>query len=362
MQENSDRFSLISDYWEVFLSFLFKYPSRCYEIDKSAEPLTLKNPSLSLGNVGNSYQSFLGSRGIICRVTDNEKDLKRACQTLVSIYEEITDPKLCDLATSEILAKVVAYRKLNSGNIVAIPTLMPNQEIHLAKYVVDKVFDLWNNIQAFGLIPIENAQLAPILLFRGTDFSLKSEQSRASIISDFDPKGPGRTLFETAQKALRRWLQAVASDGAKARVIGHSLGGAISLYTLIYEHSLISNKPHECSYAFNFPGVNGDVVDEWKKIPEKEKPAFRGFVCRGDIVSKFGQLFGDVSEVSFKTPLSPIRAHEQLFFAEPICYLQKIDVEEENQSSSHQFYSKLQKQTVSIMYECGLKFLLPHEI
>jgi len=361
MDTNPSDFFHPFDYWEVFLSWLFTYPSRCYALKKNAQRRVLENPSRSLKKLGRSYRSCSTSEGVICRFTSRQQDVRDTCRVLHQIYEEISSPELCDFATSEVLAKVLAYRKLHFGDQVSIPTLKFNQEMHLSNYVVEKVFDLWSQVRAFGFVSANGDQVAPLLLFRGTDLSFKNKGSKASIISDFDPKGPGRSLFENAHNDLHEWLKTVSSERGKVRVIGHSLGGAIVLYTLIHEHPFISNASHEISYAFNFPGVDEDLLRKWETLPDEAKPAFRGFICRGDVISKFGHLFGDVSEVSFRHPLPPIRAHEHLFFAEPMCYLYPLDVQEENSSSSHRFYSKLHKQTASMIYECGLKFLFPRQ-
>ncbi len=361
MEENPDRSFHPFDYWEIFLSWLFTYPSRCYTLKKGIRRQVLENPSHSLKKFGASYRSFSTSDEVICRFTSRGEDFKDTCRVLTQIYEEISSPELCDFATSEVLAKVLAYRKLKLGDRVSIPTRKSLQEIHLSEYVVEKVFDLWSQVRAFGFVSTNNDQAAPLLLFRGTDLCLKNEGSKASIISDFDPKGPGRSLFENAQTDLHKWLKIISLERGKVRVIGHSLGGSIVLYTLIYEYPFISNAPHEISYAFNFPGVSEDLIKKWKAVPDTAKPAFQGFICRGDVVSKFGQLFGNIAEISFEYPLSPIRAHEHLFFAEPMCYLYPLDVEEENRSPSHRFYSKLGSQAASMVYECGLKLLFPKE-
>lgn len=341
-------------YWEIFLSWVFKYPSRCFALNQQKESYTFANQSDELYRFAQSYRANTPSKGIICSVTPKFKDIDRASNILELIYHSIKDPQLCELAACEVMAKVVAYRNLKMGHTLPFPILSADGTIQMRTYVVDQVFDLWNKIRAFGLSCSEDKG-APLLLFRGTDFSFMTEGGRASIISDLDPKGPGRTLFEKAEKPLHEWLK---KQTRKTRIIGHSLGGIILAYTLLYEAEYISQEPHETSYAFNFPGVGGDLVKKWEKL--EETPQFKGFVCRGDVISKLGMLFGEVFEVSFNQPLSPIRAHEQLLFAQPLFHLQEIDLQQENASSSRQFYSKLQKQTSSVIYDFGLKFLFPN--
>ena len=345
-------------YWEIFLSFVFKYSSRCYKLKKEEKVQILQHACRDLHRFGNSYRAHNASKGIICQVTSKKEDIQKTVQILSLLSESIQNPLLADLMTAEILAKVLAYRDLSIGESIPIPTLEANEKIVKTSYIVDKIFFLWNKVRAFGLVSLQKGK-APILLFRGTDFSLTSEGGRASIISDLDPKGPGRTLFESAEKNLYRWLKAISLEKGKVRAIGHSLGGVIVSYTLLSIPHFLSNKPYECSYAFNSPGVSKDLVKKWQRLPDCEKPNYKSIVYRGDVISKFGQLFGNVFEVSLNQPLSPIRAHEFLFFTQPICYLFEIDVNKENQSNSRQFYSKLHQQTASIIYEFGLKFFFP---
>ena len=339
-------------YWEIFLSWLFKYDTRCYAHKDRA--VVYENSSELLSKFGKTYREKMASKGIICRVTPDFEDIEKTSEAIKMIYETVESPQICEWAICEVVAKVLAYRNLKVGHTIILPIMGKEGGMEMATYVVDRVFDLWNKIRAFGLIRSDNENGAPILLFRGTDFSFMNEGGRASIISDLDPKGPGYSLFEKGQKPLHDWLK---KRGRKGRVIGHSLGGVVAEYTLIHEPELISQKAHECSYAFNFPGVPEKMSKDWDSL--KEKPNFQGFVCRGDLVSKLGHLFGDIYEVSLEAPLSPVRAHEMLLFAEPRGYLNEIDLPKENTSPSRQFYSKLQQQTSSVIYEFGLKFLFP---
>lgn len=341
-------------YWEIFLSWLFKHPSRCFELRGDKKAQIYENPSEALSRFGKSYREKYASKGMICRVTPGVKDIQQAGEVFRSIYEHIEDPKLCEWAICEVMAKVLAYRNLKQGHVIPLPVMGSDGCMIMTTHVVDRVFDLWNKIRAFGLVRSDGVG-SPILLFRGTDFSFMTEGGRASIISDLDPKGPGRSLFEKGQKAIQEWLK---KENRAARVIGHSLGGVVAAYTLIHESDWMSQESHETSYAFNFPGISQELLDRWNSI--EDKPAFTGFVCRGDLVSKLGMLFGAVYEISFENPLSPVRAHETLLFAQARAYLHEIDLKGENSSKSREFYSKLQKQTSSVIYDFGLKFFFPN--
>lgn len=346
-------------YWDVFLSWLFKYPSRCYHLADEESRYPFENKSKALFQFAQSYRLNSASKGIICNFTKDLKDIDKTQDILNLAVKATPNPLHSDLLAAEILAKVLAYRDLKKGMRIKIPTLNADETVDLALYQVDRVFDLWNKVRAFGLINEKKGCGSPILIFRGTDFSFLSEGGRASIISDLDPKGPGRALFEKARPKLNRWLESVKKRKGKARLIGHSLGGVMLAYTLIHEKELISTKPHQISYAFNFPGVSLELSKEWERLQESKRPSFKGVICRGDVVSKFGQLFGTVYEVSYKTPLSPIFAHEQLLFSQPSGCMHLVDLTAENKCVARDFYSKLQHHGSAIIFEFGLKFLFP---
>jgi hypothetical protein len=150
--------------------------------------------------------------------------------------------------------------------------------------------------------------------------------------------------------------------GEKARVLGHSLGGVLATYATVYEHDLLSKNPLQASYSFNAPGITDDLFQDWEDLTPEDRPSFYSFVTRGDIVSKFGTVFGDTYELFTSRPLSPMISHEQLIFSQPLSYMSKVDVEKENISSSRKYYSTIQKQTTSWAYRFGLRFLFPDSL
>ena len=346
-------------YWDLFLSWLFKYPSRCYFLEGNEHRLPFANKSDAIFQFAKTYRLQSSSKGIICNFTEGVKDIEKTEKVLELALKAFSNPLHSDLLVAEILAKVLAYRDLKKGMRINIPTLNADETLELVTYQVDHVFDLWSKVRAFGLVNEKKGCGAPILLFRGTDFSFRSEGGRASIISDLDPNGPGHALYEKAKPKLVKWLQNMKKTKGKARLVGHSLGGVILAYTLIRNNGLISARPHQVSYAFNFPGISMKLTEKWQSLAKSKRPSFSGVVCRGDVVSKFGILFGKVYEVSYNTPLSPIYAHEQLLFSQPSGYINLVDVNKENSCSARDFYSTIQHHGSALLYEFGLKFLFP---
>ena len=349
-----------NQYWDKILSLLFKYSTRCYFRKGPLEMHKYKNPCLDLKYFSDNFGRFSTSKTLIGRVTTNQEDIELSKRLFKLAIENVNDPQVCELISFEILAKVMAYRDLKENTIIEMGIRNKKGQLEVVQFVVDTIFDLWKSHVAFGLYPKSHSkEHHPILLFRGTDFSLISESGRASIISDLDPDGPGRRLFNNSRTNIRHWMSQMANTGKKVRVIGHSLGGALALYTLLHEHEYLAKETWLTSYAFNPPGISEELLDEYLSIPKKEKPPFVTYVTRGDIISKFGSLFGDTFEVFTDRPLSPVLAHEQLIFSQPRSYAVKVDTNKENITSSRKYYSNIQKQTTSFAFRFGLKYLFP---
>ncbi|MBI3237187.1 MAG: hypothetical protein HYZ48_05775 [Chlamydiales bacterium] len=251
---------------------------------------------------------------LVGKVSKKKGDLQAACTLLGKVAQNSKGEP--PLAIEEVLAKVIAYREWKVGDEIPLLSTV---------YRVEKVLDLWHGMPAFGLIDEKGED--PILLFRGTDFSLDMERGWASLISDVDLRGPGWTAFMKAQDQIHAWLLSVAQRGPKARVIGFSLGGVLAAYTFLYENRWVDL---ERSVAFHPPGLSDQTLRDWHFLPDEVKKKFRVYVARGDLVSKIGNLFGTVEELSLNHPLKPLRAHTLLFCAEGPFFCRQVDVEKEN--------------------------------
>jgi hypothetical protein len=349
-------------YWDKLLSFLFGYPSRCFVRKTPLEIEKFKNPNPNLKYFSDNFGRFSTSKSLIGVVSLESNDVIVTQHLLKIIYDTLKASRIVELCTNEILSKVLAYRDLKENMKLLIPIVLNDEKVEYVEFIVDTIFDLWQKHTAFGLRPTSVSHVSPILLFRGTDFSLNRQGGRASILSDLDPDGPGRRLYLSCRSTLRHWLLQMSHLGEKTRVLGHSLGGVLATYAAVYEHDLLSKNPLQASYSFNAPGITNDLFKDWEDLPFKERPSFYSFVTRGDIVSKFGQVFGETYELFTSRPLSPMISHEQLIFSQPLSYMCKIDIEKENISSSRKYYSSIQKQTTSWAYRFGLRFLFPDSL
>ncbi len=232
---------------------------------------------------------FSSVRPLACTVTKQPKHVDIALRFLESMEEVIADEGLRRFASDEVLAKVVAYRELVQG-------------MQVGGYRVEEVFDLWAGIPAYGLVSSQEA----ILLFRGTDLSLTTKRSFASLIADLDPKGAGYSLYLRARPKIRAFLMRYP-----ARCLGFSLGGALASYTALFEKDLLD--PTRPSVVFNPPGMLPHAWKKWEGLTPK--PSLITYVNRGDPVSLLGRLCGEVRMLKKERPMRPMEAHLTLMCA-----------------------------------------------
>lgn len=349
--------------WEGVLTRVLSYRSRTYEVKKSEDLKSFHNKCAAFEKFDFKYGYLSKEDALVGRFTKSSDDIAKVADLLHEIYSSIEDPHLCELSVAEVLTKVLAYRNLEHGTEINIPTNIQGT-IKMRKFRVDKVFDLWHQMKAFGLTDVDGKE-SPVLLFRGTDFTLTSEASRSSVVSNLDPSGPGRTIYLKARESIRAWLGLVTDTDRKARAYGYSLGGAFASYAVVMDHEFFSKNVTRSSFAFNHPGVESDLQAQWEELPEKSKPMFAGFVSKGDPVSKYGKLLGKTTQLSINKRLAPIQSHVTLFFSQPQFHMAEVDLEEENRARSRHIYTKLHAKSAKLFYDVALKnffpFMVPDE-
>lgn len=309
--------------FDDFLNWTIPLHMRSYPLADPLQALEYKFQLSQSKEFLDWYGYFSLYDPLVGKVSKKKGGMQAAACLLTKISRDIDDGEALAFAIDEALAKVIAYRDLKEKDTVMLPC--PQKRGKLLSYRIDHIFDLWHGMPAFGLIGDKGT--VPILLFRGTDFSLDSERGWASLMSDVDIAGPGLSAFNKARQEIRTWLMKVAEGGQKARVIGFSLGGALAAYTYLYENDWVN--PKGC-IAFNPPGISDQSLEKWNTLPEEAKKAFRVYVNRGDVVSKVGKLFGNAYEISLATPLKPLKAHTLFLIAEQQFSVAKIDVDKEN--------------------------------
>lgn len=226
-------------------------------------------PLKTLREYASKYGYFSKEHPIINRVTDDVSDIAIAKEFLELATAAFQDPEMQQQARAEVLAKLFAFREMKVG-------------MKIENYTVDRVFNLCQGIPAFGLTsPTET----PLILYRGTDVRLSKWKGIVSIISDFDLRGPGLFLYNRGRSDLRAWIKEHTP-----RSIGHSLGGVLVFYTLLFEHDLVSHQAR--SYAFGSPGLYSPLYKKWQEIAFK--PPLITVITERDLVSMLGTQIGEV--------------------------------------------------------------------
>ena len=302
-------------------TFPWKYRSYCDTVCKGG--ITFENDVPALVAFSRYYGYFSPVHPIIATVTEDKADVLVASDLFRVIYEYCCEKEFLQLATAETLTKILAYRELEKGDVVSLPYCSDEGSISLEEYTVDRVFDLGKGMPAFGFVPKNRGKVHPLLLYRGTDLSLQTKQGWASVLSDLDVSGPGLSAFQSARQRIHLWLDQVHSFGKKTAVMGFSLGGVLSMSTMIYEFERICA---ERSYVFNPPGVSNAVWEDWELIPEGQRPKFHLFLTQGDIIPKMGNLLPNIYLISLDRQLKPLAAHTLFIAGQPLIYQAEIEV------------------------------------
>jgi hypothetical protein len=270
-------------------------------------------PELVLFAKEHGYFSLM--RPLVATVSSFAQDIELVMRLLETAPAARGDVQALEIAIAEVLSKVLAYRDLPLGFTLNLP-LVTKQGIILEPFTVDRVFNLWHGMPAFGLIP-QRKGLSSLLLFRGTDFSLITKRGLASVLSDLDLKSPGFHAFSHSKQAIDQWLKEVHSQGKSARVMGFSLGGALACYTFVYSHHLLAQEP---SLAMCPIGVSSTVSEYFYTLSAERRAQWLTYVSSGDLVSRMGCLLGSIYTLSVPEHLKPLSAHTSLLSAAPLVY------------------------------------------
>jgi hypothetical protein len=285
-----------------------------YSIESQKTRIDIKIPELKA--FADTHGYFSDELPMVGKVTNDAEAFATICGLLEMLCGE--DSEYLQIAVAEVVTKVLGYHDLQLGQTVSIPT-RSGGNFPLERFVVDKVFDLWHGMPAFGLIP-EREGVDSILLFRGTDASFATSRGWASVLSDLDMSGPGFCVFQRSRIEIGAWLKAVHDKGKPARVMGFSLGGALAAYTFIYENRWLAR---EGSLSIGSPGMKDKPLAEWRQL--SEKGGFVSFIAKGDFAPKVGKLFGTAYLLSTPETYRPLTAHTLLMSAQPYFLKSKID-------------------------------------
>lgn len=313
---------------DQFLAIITPQKLKYYSL--TSQSYNFVNTIPSFLSFAQDYGYFSPVHPLIAHVSSQQEDLELVLRMLKDLSMTKYDNAFVTFAIAELIAKALAYRDLKQGQRMQLP-VKKGSAFYLTEFTVDRVFNLWNGMPAFGLIP-DKKGIASILLFRGTDFALYSKRGWASLLSDVDLSGPGFSVFMKARSEIHEWLKKSAKEDKKAIVLGLSLGGALAAYTYIYEGNLLNETG---SAAFNAPGISEKVFAECD-FSHKKRGKFVSYINQGDIVSKKGYLFGEAVQLSIEVLMKPIFAHTVLISGQPSFTMTVIDVQAENAQRSSQ--------------------------
>lgn len=297
---------------DSLLGICFPYQRRSY---KTQEEIRTYISPLSLQKFAREH-GYFSHAPLLSLVSSNKEDLKVVQEALEHTME--VDNNWIDFCVTEILCKALAYRDMDLNHEVKIPVRNLQNQIVLETFVLDRIFNLWQQMPAFGWIP-KNPHISSLFIFRGTDCSLTTRRSLASLFSDLDFSGPGFSVFRKAKSQIQEWLAQVHQKKKAARVLGCSLGGALAGYTFIEYYDLLSK---ETSVAFHPPGVFKQAKKSWSQLEEEIKQRFITYVAQGDFISKVGSLIGNRYILSIDAELKPLVAHTLLFAGQPLLICQ----------------------------------------
>jgi hypothetical protein len=233
--------------FDKFLDFIFPSAQRGYKlyIQQTGSHFVMKSEEIM--DFSKNYNFFSKDKPIIANFTHEIEDIDKSCKLLKMMIKYCKNTEFLRIATAEILSKVIAFRNLKKDMLLFVPHVSHDGKIYSLEYRVDKIFDLWLGMPAFGLVD-DRGIGSPILLYRGTDISLNKKRGWASIFSDLDIKGPGLNAFLNAREEISGWLKDNYHPDKKTRVYGYSLGGVLTTYTLLYETQYV-----DCKQSMSFP-------------------------------------------------------------------------------------------------------------
>lgn len=351
-------FPLISLFWEQYalLELLLqeiKHHSIQYVADQKAPTIQLETPK----EIGAFFVQQSGQTWDTHQKNFDKGSLADIQKLLNTIYETSDNPDIMQVRTGQVLTKVLAmgcWSKLEVGHKISIPAVNKNGEKQLVEYTLDRRFDLFQKIPAFGFVDAMGQHPA-LLLFRGTNPNTKHADAWPAIIANIHPKGPAWKLYESSKKEVTSWLESQENS----RVLGFSQGAALAGYFLADFPHLFSQNPSEPSLLYDGPGMPKKYINKW--MSTKLKPSVSHFVQQGDIVPKTGHsILGDAYIVSLGDGRMPvIKAHKALSFLAPKLSYTLMDKKSEMKASTRQIFAVMHRISSKVVYPVFRDWIVP---
>jgi hypothetical protein len=198
-------------------------------------------------------------------------------------------PQMRKWQTYATLAHGSVYRELNQREL-----WLPDFEVRgkMVHYRCEEDL-ISEGIKTVLLFPEKGSRANGIYLIQGTNPYPSQPQTLASFLENFGKGGSGRGAYEHSWRRIHKHLKSLvrAADGRLVNVVGHSLGGSLSIQIALYSQAFV-----EENYAFNPPMPQEVDRDYFFSLPENSQKKLNIFINGDDFASwRLGAcLFGNV--------------------------------------------------------------------
>lgn len=251
-----------------------------------------------------------------------DRDVLEAVTVLLRDIANISFPQeqyqIRNAMVGELLTKYIVAVPLEEGMQFPLPCFNRALEPVCISYAIQCRFFLGNSgIPVYILQPAPEYDAegcCPIVVFRGTKFSLDCKSDIRSIVENLNKEGAARGLYNEFRKTLGRYMKAkCAGENGTAprfRVMGYSQGGVLAQRAVVDFYEYVAREPLHLSLFFNSPALEDDYFNRWLEIPETSRPSCFNILRTGDPVSKRGHKFiGNVYEVEPLQKEGLLQAH-----------------------------------------------------
>ena len=189
---------------DQLLGALIRHKNTNYALLDPLQRRVYANSVEPLISFSQDYGYFSPIHPLISHVSKGQEDI----ELFFCLFKELSlisaQNDFLTFAIAELLAKGLAYRDLQEGQRIKIPTLR-GSIFRLETFTVDQVFNLWNGMPAFGLMPDANG-IASILLFRGTDLAIYTKRGWSSVVRTSISAGRGFPyLWNREKRFMNGW-------------------------------------------------------------------------------------------------------------------------------------------------------------
>ena len=239
---------------------------------------------------------------IPAKVNGEWKRVEYRVEKRIELTEDKNSPRLPKLLTEAITAR--------------LPSLLSRAITYMITTFVRDLFS--SHMPAFKLVNDEGA--LPYLVFLGTTYP-GGDGFLATILSDLTPGfSPGGIAIRLGEENLRKAL----SEGEKVRLVGLSLGGALTLKAAdLFKESVLD------AYAFNPPG-SYDWENYTTDLPIHIFWQWNDMVARGGYFPEGENV--TLTHVLRERSEDPLNAHQRVYTANPEVTLLRGSTTLENHS------------------------------